>query len=419
MDAPQTRQAVQRGAPVSAEAPISAACLVIIAEPPDGQEETDPFVPLFGISPLRRLVLGGERAGFGAIWVKSAAAARAAADIAGTAASLYRLDRPLAPGRYLIVSSRLICYAKWLRTAAALPLAPASAVIDDGAAALVDASAGATADRLAHALAADAVFAALARLPGVQRQAICPEERFILASAAARGAAEDWLLKHLVKESESFTSRHFDRRISLAITRRLSRTTITPNQITVFSVVLGLIPALMFASADHLYQVVGAVILIVHSIIDGCDGELARLKFRESRLGGLLDFWGDNVVHLALFTGITIGVARSTGGGWPYLAGASTVLGAALIALVVYRRTMRRQRTAGPMFISVVRSRTSLLARMLDAAGGRDFFFLILVLAAVDRLPWFLAITGIAMPIYLVLLLVATRSGRETAEPNR
>ena len=28
--------------------------------------------------------------------------------------------------------------------------------------------------------------------------------------------------------------------------------------------------------------------------LDGCDGELARLKFKESRWGGLLDFWGDN-----------------------------------------------------------------------------------------------------------------------------
>ena len=38
-----------------------------------------------------------------------------------------------------------------------------------------------------------------------------------------------------------------------------------------------------------------------HSILDGCDGELARLKFQESRWGGILDFWGDNVVHSVIF----------------------------------------------------------------------------------------------------------------------
>src|SRR2546426_3192414 len=38
---------------------------------------------------------------------------------------------------------------------------------------------------------------------------------------------------------------------------------------------------------------------LAHSILDGCDGELARLKFQHSRWGAVLDFWCDNVVHVA------------------------------------------------------------------------------------------------------------------------
>ena len=48
-------------------------------------------------------------------------------------------------------------------------------------------------------------------------------------------------------------------------------------------------------------QTMGALLFLAHSILDGCDGELARLQFQQSRWGGVLDFWGDNVVHIVIF----------------------------------------------------------------------------------------------------------------------
>src|SRR6185436_17048084 len=47
------------------------------------------------------------------------------------------------------------------------------------------------------------------------------------------------------------------------------------------------------------------------------DGELARLKFLESHTGALLDFWGDNVVHVAVFAAIAIGWSWRAGAAWP------------------------------------------------------------------------------------------------------
>jgi 1L-myo-inositol 1-phosphate cytidylyltransferase / CDP-L-myo-inositol myo-inositolphosphotransferase len=87
----------------------------------------------------------------------------------------------------------------------------------------------------------------------------------------------------------------------LQIVRRLASTAVTPNQITIASAAIGLFGAPFFLSEFWLWQTVGALLFLTHSIVDGCDGELARLKFQESRWGGVLDFWGDNVVHIVTF----------------------------------------------------------------------------------------------------------------------
>ena len=108
-------------------------------------------------------------------------------------------------------------------------------------------------------------------------------------------------------------SRHVERRISLAITRRLVGTRITPNQMTLVSLTIGLLGAPFFLSAEPLQQIAGSLLFLTHSILDGCDGELARLKFQESPTGARLDFWGDNLVHVAVFGCMAGGLVHGRG----------------------------------------------------------------------------------------------------------
>src|SRR5438046_831238 len=72
-------------------------------------------------------------------------------------------------------------------------------------------------------------------------------------------------------------------------------------------------------------QPVGALLCLTPSRLDGCDGELARLRFLESRRGAILDFWGDNLVHVAVFGCIAVGWALVTGAAWPLALGAVTI----------------------------------------------------------------------------------------------
>jgi phosphatidylglycerophosphate synthase len=222
-----------------------------------------------------------------------------------------------------------------------------------------------------------------------------------------RRRAERWLLDGLVKDTEGFMSRHFERKISLAVSRLLAATRVTPNQMTLVSVAVGLGGALFFLSDRALLQTAGALLFLLHSILDGCDGELARLKLQESRFGGVLDFWGDNVVHAAVFSCMAIGWSRAAGAVWPLGLGALAVFGTLASAGFVYVRTMRRPKE-GPLFTSVSAA-DSAVARAADALSRRDFIYLVVALSLFGKADWFLALTAAGAPLYFLVLLALDR----------
>ena len=236
---------------------------------------------------------------------------------------------------------------------------------------------------------------------------------FRIANGADLAVAERRLTCALGKGSDGFMERHLERPISRVLSRRLARTPITPNQMTLISAAVGLAAAPFFLSASPLWQSIGALLFLAHAILDGCDGELARLRFQESRWGGLLDFWGDNVVHAAIFGCMALGWSRAIGADWPLALGASAVLGALGSASFVYWRVMRPKETEGPLYVSVARAHKSRLVSMLDSLSRRDFIYLVLALSLFGKAAWFLTLAAIGAPIFFAMLLVvAAQEGR-------
>ncbi len=115
------------------------------------------------------------------------------------------------------------------------------------------------------------------------------------------------------KDTDGFFARHFDRKISGAISRQLLKTPITPNQITVGVTLIGIGAGYLMAQPGYGTKVAGSLMFLLTSILDGCDGEIARAKKMISKIGGWLDLWGDNVVHVAVFYGLGVGLFRDTG----------------------------------------------------------------------------------------------------------
>jgi phosphatidylglycerophosphate synthase len=220
-----------------------------------------------------------------------------------------------------------------------------------------------------------------------------------------------------------------DRPLSLAITRRLAKTSITPNQVTLATLLLGLLSAAFMAQPLWGAQVFGALLFLFTSIVDGCDGEIARLKFQQTRLGGWFDLWADNLVHMAVFGGIAAGLYRKTSEPYLLWLGALACLGVFLSAGWVSWKSLRKKGGEGDFFVSVIEGRTpssgrrdlSWLTRLADYLTRRDFAYLVLILAVAARLQWFLwasAIGGNLFFLTLVLLwarLGSTRPGRPPA----
>src|SRR5258708_39070561 len=105
------------------------------------------------------------------------------------------------------------------------------------------------------------------------------------------------------KDTDGFFARHFDRKISGAISRQLLKTPITPNQITLAVTTLGVYAGWMMSRAGDTRKVEGSLLFLLSSILDGCDGEVARAKKMISKIVGWLDVWGHNVVLVAAFYG--------------------------------------------------------------------------------------------------------------------
>ena len=355
--------------------------------------------PVAGLPVLRRIVLAAERAGFTAVLVAGLAPADRAL-LAGTSAvplSEQTLPAEL-PRRIVVVPANIVPQAAWLARLRERPVEPDRLHVNDGPIAVLEVEEpGRIVALVARAATAPEAMTLLAGTLKTARGALEADGHRLLRDARDLSAAESWLLRSLVKPSEGFMSRHFERRISLALTRRLVATPITPNAMTLVSLAVGLAGAALFLSPA--WQLTAALLFLAHSILDGCDGELARLKFLESPQGAVLDFWGDNLVHAAVFTAMAVGWSLHAGAAWPLAVGAVAVASTAMVAVTVYRRGLLARAPADA-------GRSS---RLLATLAHRDFIYLIVILAAAGKAYWFIAFTAVGAPVFLLLLLWSER----------
>ena len=125
-------------------------------------------------------------------------------------------------------------------------------------------------------------------------------------------AAERKLDRWLVKPTDGFYAR-LNRRISIPISRQLIKLPITANMVSIFTLGVGIASAAFFAYGGYWSTLLGAFLCLFASIMDGCDGEVARLKLLESDFGCWLETICDYAFYLFLLVGMTIGRWRSSG----------------------------------------------------------------------------------------------------------
>lgn len=235
-----------------------------------------------------------------------------------------------------------------------------------------------------------------------------------LVDDEARRAAEWRLIRGTSKGFQGPVDALFNWRLSMPITRVLARRSlaVTPNQVTVVSILVGLGAALLASRGGYAAIAVAGLMLQMQSILDSVDGELARLRYQYSKFGQWFDNVSDDVVD-NLFV-VTVGWVL--GGIWlPIALGAAG--GRLVTAIVTYTDVYRRTGT-GDVFAfrwwfedakasAVELYNPKAITTWLRSVGRRDTYVFLWAIACVAGFPyWVVGHAAVIAAVYVGLIVL-------------
>jgi len=118
--------------------------------------------------------------------------------------------------------------------------------------------------------------------------------------------AKNYLLNNSnSKINDGSISKYINRPISKWITSKIADYPLTPNQISIAVFFISVFSGLIISIEGYFFLLLGALLAQLSSILDGCDGEIARLKNISSKYGGWFDQTLDRYADFLLITGLT------------------------------------------------------------------------------------------------------------------
>lgn len=219
--------------------------------------------------------------------------------------------------------------------------------------------------------------------------------------AGAVERAERAMVARLPKLGDGPVFRHLNRPLSTRITRHLVKRAFTPNQISFFCFALCIVAAGLFASGGTLWLAVGGVLAQVASVVDGCDGEVARLGMEESEFGGWFDAVLDRYADAFLLFGLTWHVFfAAAGSSLGLFMGFMAITGSFLVSYTADK------------YDGLMKSRFQ-HGETLGIRIGRDLRVLVIALGAVFNLPFLaLSLIAVVMIVETVRRIVTASRGR-------
>lgn len=211
------------------------------------------------------------------------------------------------------------------------------------------------------------------------------------------------LARNLGSATDGLISRYVNRPISRLVTLRLVRFRwSTPNRVTWGAFLTALGGALLFFLGFPFW---GGLAAQFSSVLDGVDGEIARLKFASSALGKLLDSILDRYADGALLLAMGYLAYTSSPGPWPIVVTGLAMLGAPMsMAFKDRHRICLNGRQAGP--------ETDGWGRFLFAT--RDGRLFLMMLGGISGLV-FESLVILAITPHLLLLLRLVRTAKTQA----
>lgn len=115
------------------------------------------------------------------------------------------------------------------------------------------------------------------------------------------------------KETEETLDIYFYRPAGYILARAAMKLGFTPNAVTIFSMIVGVIAGHLFYYANYLPVIIGIFLLIFYEALDGADGQLARMTNNKSKYGRILDGFAGNIVFLSIYIHLCFRVMEEDG----------------------------------------------------------------------------------------------------------
>jgi len=179
------------------------------------------------------------------------------------------------------------------------------------------------------------------------------------------------------KSSDGPIARWLNRPVSQQLSRYFIHWRWSPNHISLLAFIIALLGALCLAQPQYYWLALGGILVQLASIVDGSDGEVARVQHRSSAYGGWFDALLDRYADIAVLSALTWHVMHHHDPAWMWL-GMSAI--------------------AGSFISSYSAHKADQLPGFKPLRIGRDLRCLIIALSALCAQPlWGLALISLIM----------------------
>lgn len=186
-----------------------------------------------------------------------------------------------------------------------------------------------------------------------------------------------------------------------------------PNTVTIIGIVAGFAAFALLSQGDYAMGLMGVGCFFIATLMDHCDGEVARATGKSSAFGAFLDDVADWIVHVTFFLGLGFGAAVSAGDqdfAWVWLSmGVIAAAGATFNSAGAALRSRRRRSRGLPGPPPKTKSYDDLLStsdRWLFIYREHcrvDFWLIVFVLQVLDVLWVLLPVAALGAQLYWIL----------------
>ncbi|MCI4625777.1 MAG: CDP-alcohol phosphatidyltransferase family protein [Candidatus Magnetoovum sp. WYHC-5] len=216
------------------------------------------------------------------------------------------------------------------------------------------------------------------------------------------------ILKHVARKQDPNFARFTKRRFSNPLSVIFVQLGLSPNMVTACAILSGVAGALMVMQMTYLWSIAGAMCLIISRILDDCDGAVARLSFRASRIGAIFDIAGDIIVYTTLFVALGFSLYWQNPYGHHLWAMALLLFGAAVTTVIIlWFVTDTKIREESPLIATLERT----------ASGDVAYFFF--PFALIDAHEVFLWSAAIGSQIYWMIISASVFMYKHSKSKNR